>query len=554
MDIKADFRLYGRNFPINKGAQHIFVDNHCHDNNLLRTPSKDIFIPSFTSKSTIKQQNSSPKTGLSEKEFKAEKAKIEKILHEYSCQEYGKTPDEIAEKITPDNIEIAKIICEKEKFGDKAFEMLRILNSLTKENYDLAKQICIDDDFPVQEISKLMDIALPNQIEFAKYLAAKKDFPKKEIKKILWYSEPDTFDLAQKICISGDFPAFEIAPFLSSLTSRNRDFAEELYQNKDFPNDKIALVISNLVPESADIVKIICRNKTFPKNLLEGVIRGDCDNIRERIAYVCKHHAISPDYNEFAMLEELKSGSYIFNCYNENIPADQYKQDEKILEEQKKKCLKNPDLYVDMAFYPDGNPIEIINEFFNAHQKELISLTDILGKAALDDFMRYKIDSVADLLDVFKLSLCANDFTTYKNLINSKKSDGQDFSSIEKVRLISTLLTYKNMHVPMNSIHKMIANNSIDVPELHYELLKASLEDIHNVPKEKLQLWDMRHIHLFLYDIVNNPEKAFFDIFAYTNTGIFKKALHAKDNVYGCANHNTMKIFNKLNMNYQAWL
>ena len=122
-----------------------------------------------------------------------------------------------APKVKGEVKETLKKFLANENFPED--QIAKILDSTNEQNIALAEKLCTDTDFPKSIITDILYVTNKQNIEskFKIYDLLKNDenFPKDQITYILYMTNEQNIALAEKLCTDTDFPKEKIADILS---------------------------------------------------------------------------------------------------------------------------------------------------------------------------------------------------------------------------------------------------------------------------------------------------------------------------------------------------
>ena len=279
----------------------------------------------------------------------------------------------IIEATTKENISLARLLCEDKDFPVDQIEW--VLCEATegsakakKEMYHFLKKL---EDFPKENICDVVTSTYKNNVHFAKTLCEDKDFPRQEIGTAIWCSEDKDIkamqDMYYFIKENKDIQKKDIGLIISNTTKHNLKAKKEMYyflqEIKDFPKEEINYVIAHVDEENISFAKKICLDKDFPKEAISNTIfRINKENIafaekvyndenlpkeqiKDIVSRVNKENIAFAEklYNDKTFPREL-IGKVLANTYKESLPfVEMLYQDEDFPNEKIHEAIDNFD-------------------------------------------------------------------------------------------------------------------------------------------------------------------------------------------------------------------
>lgn len=314
----------------------------------------------------------------------------------------------------------------------------------------------------------------------------------------------------------------------------------KLFETESFVSLLKYIIQSVKCPEDADskiaILKCIKANPELLKNKMFA------DNIGNILIETCKR-------------KQADKVVYLF---------DKLKQNPEILnkiENQKQIVMKNPERYVNGEYKLPEDMQEDINDFFKQNYLNLLFISSVYDKEALNYLLRIRFNNAEEYIDIFD-KFEPSQMELINKMCNSCNQDGKPFLPAQKISFIDIIQAYKDNKISLDKIKSMVKKGKIDIGALNFEMLVKiiknaglSTKEIASVPKEKLMNWDMKFIHLLSKEINSGKDKeAMCDIMRGANLYNFEEYIHSKSNRYGIANTITKQKFADLDMNYTKWL
>ena len=230
------------------------------------------------------------------------------------------------------------------------------------------------------------------------------------------------------------------------------------------------------------------------------------------------------------------------------------------LVELRQKVLANPELYVNGEYDNEMLMKEACWRFFQCNYKNLKECVSVFDKETMDNLLRRRFIEAEDCADTLKL-LGSSERELIKNLCKSDTKDGRQLSPSQKVELIDLVYAYVINNVPFNKMEEMISNNKVDWDELEADLFKnvmlkfgISQDDLAIVPVEKLQAWDLKHIHNLSKEFEENGTHYLEELIKISLFTDFDKHINDEKNDIGFTNARTRKLFEKRGLNYEKWV
>ncbi len=387
----------------------------------------------------------------------------------------------------------------------------------------------------------------------------------------------DDEDIIANIALIEDKEAFDCAINLALLKDENGnkiftkgDIISQIAQLKDneIINNAIYLAQAkdksgnNLFEENETIIKIAKSGKQGCKNairFINAIGERACDLLNKSY-YMLK--TLELDDDDFTkainLIKDYANITYgtkaIFVLSQTDNPQDVHSK----IEQQKEKMYNNPKLYINGEF-EKSQAKEIIDEQLK-ETIELILLSAILDKETLDTFFRMRFDTVDEYIETIK-NYTPEDFSLLNKLIKSHNTQGKPFTPIQKIQFIDLIYEYKNCNLDFSKMKNMISENKVDIEELNFDLLNKLMKlsgltnkEIALIPKEKLNAWDIKYIHLLAKEINEAGNSSFKDIIRATSLDDFYSYIHNKSNKYGKANAKTKEDFYKIGIDYEKWI
>lgn len=246
--------------------------------------------------------------------------------------------------------------------------------------------------------------------------------------------------------------------------------------------------------------------------------------------------------------------------YNDFLEMKNITQtDIKILTELRNRVLANPDLYVN----GDGDTTQISSQIWQFFINEYIRLKDfinIFDKETTDVLLRRRLAEAEEYTGTLAL-FDEETKELLKKVAQSNGVDGRQLLPTQKIEFIDLLYAYQSCKIPTDRLQKMIEQNCIDIDALELELFKKIMtgygiteRDLETVPKEKLDGWNLKYIHLLSKEIEESGDYGFIDIIKSSLFADFDKYIH--DTTYDCgvANSKTKQIFGKIGLDYEKWV
>ena len=183
------------------------------------------------------------------------------------------------------NIELAKMLCTDKDFPKD--EIGYVLYRTDETNIELTKMLCTDKDFPKDEIGYVLGHTNETNIELAKMMCSDTDFPKDQIRHVLANTNETNIELAKMLCADKDFPKDEIGYVLDSTNETNIELAKMMCSDKDFPNEQILGVLGRTNETNIELAKMLCADKDFPNEQILGVLDRTNETNIELAKMVC---------------------------------------------------------------------------------------------------------------------------------------------------------------------------------------------------------------------------------------------------------------------------
>ena len=227
-----------------------------------------------------------------------------------------------------------------------------------------------------------------------------------------------------------------------------------------------------------------------------------------------------------------------------------------------KMLMSNPELYINGEADTKEEAQEEIKDFVKSHFYNLIMLTHLFGKNAIEQLFRRREDGVDEYIYKFdEFSFKYEELL--EKLLNCKNKDGSDFSIKQKLTFVDILAGFEACGVEANKIEEKIKDNKIDLAELEKFLLKETFrfcgisdDEFAKIPDDKFSQWNLEYISLLAYQQKENREEnnddTLADLIQIANLdGNFKENISKTG--YGQINEQTKKIFKKLGLDYDKW-
>lgn len=384
-------------------------------------------------------------------------------------------------------------------------------------------------------------------------------------------------DIIANIALIEDKEAFDCAINLASLKDENGnkifskgDIIAKIAQLKDSEtiNNTIYLIQAkdksgnNIFEESETIIKIAKFGKQACKNAIRLVneVGTRAYDLLNKSYYILK--TLGLDDEDFTKAINLII-NYAERTYGtKNIfvlsQTDNPQKVHSKIEQQKERMYNNPKLYINGEF-EKSQAKEIIDEQLK-ETIELILLSAIFDKETLDTFFRMRFDTADEYIETIK-NYTPEDFVLLNKLTKSHNTQGKPFTPIQKIEFIDLIYEYKNCNLDFSKMENMIRENKVDIEELNFDLLNKLMKlsgltanEIASIPKDKLNIWDIKYIHLLAKEINETRNSSFKDIIRAVCLDDFYSYIHNQSNKYGKTNAITKEAFNQIGIDYEKWI
>ena len=284
-------------------------------------------------------------------------------------------------------------------------EKALISGATTSINKDLAKRLCIDKDFPKDEISLILDYINKENFALAEALCADKDFPKDKIYNILQNTQRSLTGPRVKMheFLSQDktFPKELIPSILNSVGCKNLPLAKALCSYPDFPKDKVESALHTYA-ECTELMAVLSGDDEIAVEKAKKIFAHTYSNGRNMSERQIVEFSKSTTDEDFAAILELclhLEGNQISRYSNKGLLQEvcnspNYKENKDILLE----INKNKDL----GYYTRDALVDIVLKLHNGDYsklslKERVQQINALNKAQSTDSLSPKVKELLDI-------------------------------------------------------------------------------------------------------------------------------------------------------------
>lgn len=468
-------------------------------------------------------------TSKNELTFNDSKAEIvNRMRANYASEEII---NEISDVLTPDNIQLGKVLLFDKRVNKRELDVPEILKSINPVNKDIAEIICLNPNIKGNLKPELISLITPETKELTARLLPEIS-PLHTINILEIASEKDDFQTAGAIC------------------------SVFLYDGKDFPFEILKLFPNTAkYPDTANILKTIYQKEDLTgKNQ-----RGYFENMS--------------DFN-FPVLKKLYEKNLPDNFITDILPDINKKREflenndlEELVERveyQKTLVRKNPGKYINRTGYFSLNTSrydDAVDILFNSRYASLMILASVFDKETMDVIFQKKENFVVQYTNkISKLSY--TDFNMLKKLVKCSNASGKPFTPTQKIDFPDMIIALNSSQELRDLTNSMIQNNMVDLDILNkkiigvaYDMAGLSQSEINKIPKSKHALWNLKYVHQLAaeFNRTNNP-KALKDIVKAASLSNFIDYINNPLNIYGEANLRTQKKFELIGLNYDKWV
>ncbi len=221
--------------------------------------------------------------------------------------------------------------------------------------------------------------------------------------------------------------------------------------------------------------------------------------------------------------------------------------------------MQNPELYLNGEW---NNSNWWADNLFNNNYLNLLLFSDVFDKETMNTLLRMRFDDSEDYLEKF-YDIGLENAKLVKGLAEcTDKNTNKPFTPAEKIGFIDLVDAYDICGKDKTTIKYMIDAGRADVQELNRGLLFSIFEKagfVNNaflkIADEKLNLWNMKYIHLLAQELDSSEEEeVFYDLIKACTLYDFNEYINDSANDYGWANDRTKQAFIEHKIDYDKWL
>ena len=456
--------------------------------------------------------------------------------------------------INKDNKETAILALKKYNDSNDISEIITILKDVNSQNNKLAQQALSDNQIPLDCISQILEN--PSLLNRVKQLASDKDVYPENITYLLRY--PELLETTKVLRSNKDIARFDINRFLMNANKENLEIVKYLTDNNLLSSGEITTytyitrnstannsnfilkMFSDKILDKTGIEEIVHQIQCFPATYAEKLYT---DNMipKDKIAKILA----STNLNSDAIKNEN-----LYNLYSK-------------VESLQESILKDPIRYMNGTDWTMQDAANRIKRIFNKNWGDLMILSAIYDKEAINTLFRMRLNKVEAYLTTLKDSrFSPEELLLLKDLASSCNLYGKPFMPKQKLELVHLLKAYKSARLPYDKIRYMIQEGKVDIVQLNTDLLEGAIRkcglsqaEIDAIPREKLLSWDLNSMHFLTAQIAKNNDSALKDFVRAANQeSDFIKYIHDSSNTYGQTNARTKSFYEEAKLDYEKWV
>ncbi len=407
-------------------------------------------------------------------------------------------PEHVLKYITPENIEIARLLSEDLDVSD--IDIWNFLYSTKEYNKDISRQLILDKTMHTNAKLEILDLTTPEKVILTKAFLESKPFSVNDMSSLLINVDNNNLAVARKMIVDNRFSvdemlyvilpevkqynatsamlllsneklsASEIRRALSSVNEQNARVAETMFANKDFPGKYLGGVLDSVNENNAETALLILSDSSVPYDQISQIMRMTKENTAEVTKKMLEDKDFPREYIYRVLLSTNKDNSKAAEMMvaNKDFPKDIISG---ILY-----CTNKDNLELALKMISDKNfPKEDISSILtNAKDYKY----DIAYKMIMDEeFSKDRILSILYNVNNDTLELV-------QELLENREISGNLISSI--------LYKLKDDNIKIEDVRKLLADK--DIPKKCIEKLLEAPECIDlakelyvlNIPQDRI--------------------------------------------------------------------
>ena len=367
----------------------------------------------------------------------------------------------------------------------------------------------------------------------------------------------------------GQFDSEDACSAIFTLSKRNEnvfyEMLEELLSDKEIPKKEIAKVVSSQNQDNhhgrKKVFKALKDDSRISKEDLMNIVHLTTNKSANLKVSVYEQLKDNPDFpSEYLGYIIAQAAPISEDLTDSSVLPENFIEGAKKFKEVHKSLLKNPELYINGDEDEADDMIKEIQDFIKENFLDICGLSALLDKETMEMIFRARLENTEEYLQ--RYSVLTEESLNLPEVFNSKNINGEKFSPKEQIELLDLLYAMSALNMSFDSLERMIAVEKIDVEKLQNDLFLYVLAHCqitqNDFNEEKMKLWDLKYIPYLAQELNEMSEECTSDaleniIFAACVEDDFKEYIQG-ENEFGWTNCLTEEKFEKMNLDYQAWL